>query len=192
MHTPNFDVYQLLSIISVNQTLFHQCASIRLKFRLISRLMPILHTRGILGRVVVGCLSNAQPNFDVYQLLSITSVRQTLFHQCTLICLKFRLNQQPTLHTRVHTPQLWCLSSPLHHLCLINLVQWVCIDPYKISILPVKRHNLEGRSRQSIKCTPSNFVSISFSPSPLPAKLCSKSVHRSVQEFDIYRTLGRL
>ena len=27
----------------------------------------------------------------------------------------------------------WCLSPPLHHLCLLNFVPCVCIDPFKIS-----------------------------------------------------------
>ena len=33
MHTSNFGLYQLLSIHSVCQTLFHDCASIRLEDR---------------------------------------------------------------------------------------------------------------------------------------------------------------
>ena len=28
--------------------------------------------------------------------------------------------------------QLWCLPSPLHHICLLNFVPRVCTDPFKI------------------------------------------------------------
>ena len=49
------------------------------------------------------------------------------------------------------------------------------------------RHIREGRSRLSVECTPPTLVSISSSPSPLSAKLCSMSVHRSVQELDYFK-----
>ena len=58
-------------------------------YRIISRPRPISHSRGTLGRTVVGCPSNAHP-------------------------------------------QLWCLSTPLHHLCLLNFVPLVCIDLFKV------------------------------------------------------------
>ena len=39
----------------------------------------------------------------------------------------------------------------------------------------------------SVECTPQSLVSTIFSPSPLSAKRCSMSVHRSVQDLKIYR-----
>ena len=42
---------------------------------------------------------------------------------------------------------------------------------------------LEGCSRLSVECTPPSLVSITSSPSPLSAKLCSMCVHRSVQDL---------
>ena len=59
---PQLGVYQLLSITSVCKTLFHMSATIRLEFKHnISNLVPVSYTRGIAGRAVVGCLSNAHP-----------------------------------------------------------------------------------------------------------------------------------
>ena len=48
-----------------------------------------------------------------------------------------------------------------------------------------------GCSQLSIECTPPSLVSISSSPLPLSAKLCSMSVHRSVQELEIYCIISR-
>ena len=48
------------------------------------------------------------------------------------------------------------------------------------------RHVWEGRTRLSVECIPPSLVSISFSPSPLPVKLCHVCLHRSVQELEFY------
>ena len=46
-----------------------------LNFTAYSALMQKSYTRGILGRAVVGCPSDAHPNFGIYLLRSITFVR---------------------------------------------------------------------------------------------------------------------
>ena len=43
---------------------------------------------------------------------------------------------------------------------------------------------MEGCSQLSVKYTPSTLASISSSSSPLSAKLCSMSVHQSVQKLE--------
>ena len=58
-------------------------------YRILSRLESKSYKRGMLGRAVVGCPSNAHL-------------------------------------------QVWYLSAPLHHLCLLNFVPCVCIDPFQI------------------------------------------------------------
>ena len=101
-----------------------------------------------------------------------------------------------------HTLQLWCLSAPLHHLCPLNFVPWVCIDPFKSLTFTAysaglyQYHTLEAylgcHSQLSVDCTPPSLVSLRSSPSPLSAKLCSMSVLRSVEEFDFCGILRRL
>ena len=114
--------------------------------------MPISHTRGILGRAVVGCPSN------------------------------------------VH-PQLWRLSAPLQNLCLLKFVPYLSVEKLefyriisRLMAISLTRGNI-GRAVDllSVECTPSTLVSISSSLSPLSGKLCSMSVHRSVQKLQFYR-----
>ena len=98
-------------------------------------------------------------------------------------------------------PQLWCLSAPLHRLCLLNFVPWECIDPFKSFIFTpcsagISRYQaieayLAGRSRLSVACTLPTLVSISSPPSPLPDKLCSMSVHTSIQDLEFCRLISR-
>ena len=57
--------------------------------------------------------------------------------------------------------------------------------------LQQNQHNWESCSRLSIECTPPSFVSVRSSPSPLSAKHCSMCVHRSVQDFKVYRIISR-
>ena len=118
-------------------------------YGLISRLMPILNTRGILGRVVVSCPSNAQTQL---RCLSAPHHNLCLLNFVALGCIDpfksfiFLHTQQASAHI-IHkrhtweglsrlsvecTPQLWCLSAPLQHLCLLKFVPWVCIDPFEI------------------------------------------------------------
>ena len=54
------------------------------------------------------------------------------------------------------------------------------------------KHIWEGCSCLSVKYTPPTLVSISSSPSPLPVKLCSMSIHQSVQELEFYSLVSRL
>ena len=50
----------------------------------------------------------------------------------------------------------------------------------------------EGCSRLSGCCTPPTLVFISSSPFPLSVKLCSMSVHQSVQNSELYRIISRI
>ena len=43
----------------------------------------------------------------------------------------------------------------------------------------------------SVECTPPTLVSISSSQSPLSAKLCSMSIHRSVRELEFYCVISK-
>ena len=120
-------------------------------YRIISRTVPILHSRGTFWRAVVGRPSNAH--------LQLWCLCAPLHHLClmsvrpSLQKLEFyRIISRPVpngiLHNRgtfwravVCRPsnahnQLWCLSPPLHHLCLLNFVPWVCVHPSEVGILP--------------------------------------------------------
>ena len=50
----------------------------------------------------------------------------------------------------------------------------------------------QGPSRLFVECTPSTLVSLTSFPSPMSAKLCPMSVHRSVQELEFYSLVSRL
>ena len=86
--------------------------------------------------------------------------------------------------------QVWYLSTPIHHLCLLTFfhVRRSIHSRFKNLMhnqqasahIRSWRQSWEGCSRLSIQCTLSSLVSISSSPSPLYAKLCSICVHRSV------------
>ena len=52
------------------------------------------------------------------------------------------------------------------------------------------RNIWEGCSRLSVECTHPSLASISSSPTPLSAKLCFMCVHRSVQDFKLYRIIS--
>ena len=129
-------------------------------YHILSKLIPISYTRGIIGRAVVGCPSNAHL-------------------------------------------QLWCPSAPLHQLCLLNFDRGVCIQPFRgykflqhnqqaNAHTKCQRHTWEGCGRLSVECTTPTLGSIYSYPSILSDKLCSMSVHRSVQHLEFYHILSRL
>ena len=118
-------------------------------YRIISRPVTISYTRGIIGRAIVGCPSNSH--------LQVWCLSAPPHHICLLslfhVCPSIRSNLEiysiisrpvPISHTRgilwravvgcpsnVHH-QIWCLSASLYHLCLLNFVPSVCIDPLNI------------------------------------------------------------
>ena len=91
------------------------------------------------------------------------------------------------------------ISSSPSPLCL-NLFYKCASICSRFRILPLnrqaqithQRHTLEGRSRLSVECTHPTLESLSSSPSPLSAKLCSMIVHRSDQELELYCILSWL
>ena len=118
-------------------------------YRIISRLMPISYARGILGRAVVACPSNAHPQL---WCISAPFHHLCLLHFVPWVCINpFRSLHFTTITSRPMSisyswgiignavvgcpsnahPQVWRLSAPLHHLCLVNLVPWVCVDPFR-------------------------------------------------------------
>ena len=88
-------------------------------------------------------------------------------------------------------PQLWCLSAPLHHLSIRSRVRFLMHSQLGYAHIVHWRHTWEGQETLSVECTLSTLVSTSSSPSPMSAKLCSMSVHRSVQELDFLRIVSR-
>ena len=133
-------------------------------------------TWGIVGKAVDLCLSIAlfkvwclpaplhlrqmhTPNFYVYLLLTISFVWWTLFHECALVRSRFRI-------------------LPHNQLTIAHMLHL--------------RHNGEGHRSFSVECTPPTLVSSSSSTSPLSAKLCSMSVHRSVHDLELYRIISSL
>ena len=151
MHTSKFSVCQLLSITSVCKLCsicVHRSVQGLEFYSVINIPLPILFTRSIIGRALVGAPSN------------------------------------------VHY-QVWCLSAPLHHICLKTLLH-VCpsihskfrnLQHNQMSSAHIRttRFNLEGCSRLSVELTPPSLLPINSSLSPLSAKLCSMCVHRPVQ-----------
>ena len=82
-------------------------------------------------------------------------------------------------------------SSPSHQSCPKG-VHWSVQELEFYRILSKLMHTYEGHKFLSVEWTPPTLVSISSSPSPLSAKLCPMSVHRSVQELELYRLFSRL
>ena len=73
---------------------------------------------------------------------------------------------------------------------IVNLSILRDMVPFLISCHIYTRHTWQGCSRLSVECTAPSLVSISFSPSPLSAKPCSMSVHRSMQNLEIYSIIS--
>ena len=117
-------------------------------YRIISRLESKSYTRVIIWRAVVGCPLNAQ--------LQVLYLSAPLHHFCLLNfapCVSidpFSIPhiQQSRVFGKSYTKgiigravvscpsnahiKVWYLSAPLHHLCLLNFVPHVSIDPFKI------------------------------------------------------------
>ena len=130
--------------VCIDPTLSNQDLEI---YRIISRQVHISEAEGILGRALVGLLSTAH--------LQIWSLSAPLHHLCMLnfvpcMCIDpfkiysliSRLESKPYTRgilgrdvagspSNAH-PQVWCLSAPLHYLCLLKFVSCVCIIPFKI------------------------------------------------------------
>ena len=144
MHTLNFGVYQLVSTISVCETLFYKCASIHsrvkdiithiqhanahiVQWRHISedqQSLPVKSTPSTLVSI------SSSPSTQSAKLCSIREHRSV--QELDFLCIISR--PMPISYTggifrrarglcpsNAH-PQLWCLSAPLNHLCLVNFV----------------------------------------------------------------------
>ena len=149
--TPNFGDHQLWFIASVCQTLFHECASIRLRVRTLPHNNQaeshIIHRMHNWGRrsLSIECtpktlVSISSTSSLVSAKLCSMSVHQSI-QELEFYRIISRLN--PISYAReileraivdclsnTH-PHIWCLSAPLQHLCLQTFLPWVCIDPYK-------------------------------------------------------------
>ena len=153
MHTLNFEVYLLHSITSVCKSLFNESVSIRSRYRiLLHNQQPAAHTKH-LRRIWEGC-SRLSVKCTPSTLVSICSSPSPLFAKlCSMSVSRAVKDLEfsriissllPIVYTWgkfgraiVGCPstahrQLWCLSAPLHHLCLLSLVPWVCVNPFKI------------------------------------------------------------
>ena len=107
-------------------------------YSLVSRLKPISYT--YLGGPYSAVRRTHTPNIGVYQLLSITSVCKATSNECPSIRSRVKIfyslvsRLKPITYTMdifrravVGRPsnahlQLWCLSAPLHLLCLLNFI----------------------------------------------------------------------
>ena len=145
MHTSKFGVYQLLSITSVCKSLLEVCASIRSRFRNIPHIQHAsVHIRSW-RHTWEGC-SRWSVESSSPSLVSISSSpsplsAKTLFHVCASIRSSFRNLQSSISYTRgiFGRAVVGCSSNadrfpsaPHYHLCLLNFVPRVCIDPFKI------------------------------------------------------------
>ena len=116
-------------------------------YGIISRQMPISYARGIPleGRMSLSfkctlptlvsissspsalsvklcpmCVHRSVQEFEFYRIINrIMPICRGILWRAVRLC-----------PSNAHL-QLWCLSAPLHHLCLLNFVQCVCIDPFK-------------------------------------------------------------
>ena len=152
MHTPNFGVYQLLSITSVCKTLSHVCESTRSRFWILPLLQQAnehivswrhnledhktLSVERTPPSLVSISLSTSPLSVKLCPIWMHRSVEELEFY-----CIISRL--MPIFYARgiiwravglcpsnAHS-QLWCLSAPIHHLCLLNFVPCVCMDLFK-------------------------------------------------------------
>ena len=161
MHTSNFGLYHLLSIPSVCQTLFHECASILSEVIILMHnqhakvhITQKRHTLEGCSRLSVKCTPstlvsvNSPPSPLSAKLCSISvqwSVQKLAFYRI-ISRLKSISHSTGTLKRDVVCcpsnahPQLWSLSTALHHLCLLNFVPWVCIHPFRILL-----HNQQAK-----------------------------------------------
>ena len=147
MHTLNFGVYQLFSITTAYQTMFHECSAFR--SGLLAARCQSTHKRCNLE----GCswLSIEGTPSDLIFISSFKSlltakpfsinVRQSvqgLGLYRIIIRLKSKSYTRGKLGRAVvgcpsnAHPQLRCLFASLHHLCLLNFVPWVRVYPFKI------------------------------------------------------------
>ena len=153
MHTSEFGVYQLLSIISVCYTLSHVCASIRSRVRILqhsqqaeAHIIPYGHIWEGRSRLSVKCtpptlvLINSSPSplsvkfcpmwvHRSVQDLEINRIFSRLMPISYATSILWRTISLCPSNAHI---QLWCLSAPLHHICLLNFVPCVSIDPFKI------------------------------------------------------------
>ena len=133
-------------------TLVSICSSPLEFYCILSRLMHIWYTRGILGWATVGCPSNAHPqlwclsaphhasDLSALVLLTLTPwVCIDLFKsqhtkQVNSHIILYRRNWVGLRSLSIEStlPTLVCIcSAPLHHICLLNFIPWVWIDPFK-------------------------------------------------------------
>ena len=97
------------------------------------------------------------PNFGVYQLRTIPSVCENLFHECASIRSRYTVFPCNQLTNALHLKDIGV-----------------------------------GRRSLSVECTPPTLASTNSSLSPLAAKLCSISVHRSIHDLEFYLLISRL
>ena len=149
-NTTNFGIYQLLSIPSVCKTLFHECASIRSRFRIIQRtdthMLHLRHNGEDCRSLSVECTPPT--------LMSISSSPSPV--SVKLCCLRVHWSVHDLKFYRIISRlmpicytwgimgravdlcqsnaylQFWCLPAPYHPLCLLNFVPWVSMDPFTI------------------------------------------------------------
>ena len=140
-------------------------------YSLISRLMPILPSRGIFGRVhkcasIRSRIRILQLNQQVKaHITNSLEGRSQLSVECT----------PPTLVSIWSTPSPLCVK-----LCSMSVHRSILdLEFYHLISNPIlhTRGILGSRSRLTVECTPPTLVSISSSPSPLSVELCSMSVH---------------
>ena len=117
----------------------------------ISRLMQISYARNITWRDVGLCPSNAHlqlwyPSAPLHHLYLLSFNCPMSVHRCVQELEFYSVvnRLKPLTYTIgifgravVSCPpnahlQVWCLSATLHQICVLNFVQCVCIDPFKI------------------------------------------------------------
>ena len=119
-------------------------------YHIISSQVPISYTRGILGRAIVSCPSNPHPQvwylsaplhhlclLNFFPCVSIDPFKNLEIF--SIISRPVPISEDGGIFGRVIVGcpsnahhQDWCQSAPLHHLCLLNFVPRVCINPLKI------------------------------------------------------------
>ena len=110
-------------------------------YSIVNMLKSISYTIGIFGRAVVGCPSNAHLKVRCLSAKLCPMCVHRSVQELEFYCIFSRL--MPISYARgilwravglcpsnAHH-QVWCLSAPFHHLCLLNFVPCVCIDPFK-------------------------------------------------------------
>ena len=153
MYSSKFGVYHIQSITSVWKTLFHECPSIRPRIRnLPHNQQASAHIRSWrntwegCSRLSVECTPPNMVCTTSSSLLMSAKLCSMIVHRSVHYLEIYRIISSPgsISYTRgiigsavVGCPsnphlQVWCLTAPLNHLCLLNIVPCVCIDPLKI------------------------------------------------------------